>query len=108
MAIIYASAPLAAMSYPASLARTARALYIIEDAQWIDGVSESMLADFITFIPHTTSLVLNHLPPEYRGARLGAEATPTLAETTQHSSSALLVSAGNRGISSLVWTTQSR
>ena len=29
-----------------SLARTAPAVYIIEDAHWIDEVSESMLADF--------------------------------------------------------------
>jgi predicted ATPase len=34
-----------------SLARTAPALFIIEDAHWIDAVSESMIADFLTVIP---------------------------------------------------------
>ena len=42
---------LTALINAASLARTAPALFIIEDAQWIDKVSESMLADFLTVIP---------------------------------------------------------
>ena len=43
-------------------------LYIIEDAHWIDEVSESMIADFITVIPRTPSIVLATYRPEYRGA----------------------------------------
>ena len=35
---------------------------------WIDEVSESMLADFLTVIPQTHSLVLVTYRPEYRGA----------------------------------------
>ena len=40
----------------------------IEDAHWIDEVSESMLADFLTVIPQTPSLVLVTYRPEYEGA----------------------------------------
>jgi predicted ATPase len=37
----------------ASLVREAPALYVIEDAHWIDEVSESLLAEFLTVIPQT-------------------------------------------------------
>ena len=53
---------------PPSLARESPAVYVIEDAHWIDEVSESMLADFLTVIPQTPSLVLVTYRPEYRGA----------------------------------------
>ena len=46
----------------------APAVYVVEDAHWIDEVSESMLADFFTVIPQTPSLVLVTYRPEYRGA----------------------------------------
>ena len=52
----------------ASLARKAPAVYVVEDAHWIDEVSESMLADFLTVIPQTPSLVLITYRPEYDGA----------------------------------------
>ena len=42
-------------------------VYVIEDAHWIDEVSESMLADFFSVIPQTSSLVLVTYRPEYRG-----------------------------------------
>ena len=45
------------------LARTEPALFIIEDAHWIDAVSESMLADFLAVIPRTPSMVLITVPP---------------------------------------------
>ncbi len=51
-----------------SLARTAPALFIIEDAHWIDAASESMVADFLTVIPRTPALVLITYRPEYGGA----------------------------------------
>ncbi len=41
---------LTALVNAASLARTDPALYVIEDAHWIDEVSESMLADFLAVI----------------------------------------------------------
>ncbi|MGO9924758.1 MAG: ATP-binding protein, partial [Mycobacterium sp.] len=59
---------LTALVNTAALARTQPALLIIEDAQWIDAVSESMLADFLTVIPRTASMVLITSRPEYQGA----------------------------------------
>ena len=44
---------LTALINATTLARTRPALYIIEDAHWIDAASESMLADFLTVIPRT-------------------------------------------------------
>ena len=58
---------LTALVNTASLAREAPAVYVIEDAHWIDEVSESMLAEFLTVIPQTPSLVLVTYRPEYRG-----------------------------------------
>ncbi len=63
----------------ASLARTEPALFIIEDAQWIDAVSESMLADFLTVIPHTPSMVLITSRPEYEGALTRVHGAQTIA-----------------------------
>jgi adenylate cyclase len=51
-----------------SLARTQPAVYVIEDAHWIDEVSESMLAGFLTVVPQTRSTVLITYRPEYHGA----------------------------------------
>ncbi|HEY0228856.1 MAG TPA: AAA family ATPase [Mycobacterium sp.] len=52
----------------ASLARSAPAVYVIEDAHWIDRASASMLANMLAVLPHTPSLVLITYRPEYRGA----------------------------------------
>ncbi len=51
-----------------SLARTEPTLFIVEDAHWIDAVSESMLTEFLDVIPDTPSMVLITARPEYRGA----------------------------------------
>ena len=59
---------LTALINTAWLARTEPALFIIEDAHWIDAVSESMLADFVTVVPRTPSIVLITSRPEYEGA----------------------------------------
>ena len=59
---------LTALVNAAALARTDPALYVIEDAHWIDEASESMLADFLAVIPQTRRLVLITYRPEYRGA----------------------------------------
>ena len=58
---------LTALVNAASLARKSPAVYVIEDAHWIDEVSESMIADFLTVIPQTCSLVLVTYRPEYSG-----------------------------------------
>jgi hypothetical protein len=59
---------LTALVNAASLARHASAVYVVEDAHWIDQVSESMLADFVAVVPQTPSLVLLSYRPQYRGA----------------------------------------
>jgi AAA ATPase domain len=59
---------LTALINAAALARHAPAIYVVEDLHWIDGVSESMVADFVAMIAQTRSLVLFSYRPEYRGA----------------------------------------
>ena len=56
-----------------------RRVYVIEDAHWIDEVSESMIADFLTVIPQTPSLVLVTYRPEYRGALAQVPGAQTVA-----------------------------
>jgi class 3 adenylate cyclase len=62
-----------------SLARTEPAVFVIEDAHWIDEVSESMLAEFLTVVPQTPSLVLVTYRPEYRGALTRVTGAQTIA-----------------------------
>ncbi len=83
---------LTALVNAASLARGGPAVYVIEDAHWIDEVSESMLAEFLTIISRTPSLVLITYRPEYRGKLAwvtGAE-TITLARLSDTECSALI------------------
>jgi len=63
----------------ASLARDTPAVFVVEDAHWIDEVSESMLADFLTVIPQTPSLVLVSYRPEYDGALVRAHGAQAIA-----------------------------
>jgi hypothetical protein len=63
----------------ASVAREAPALSVIEDAHWIDEVSESMLAEFLTVIPQTPSVVLATYRPEYERALARAHGAHTIA-----------------------------
>ena len=70
---------LTALVNAASLARDTPAVYVIEDAHWIDEVSESMLADFFTVIPQTPSLVLVTYRPEYQGALAREHGAQTIA-----------------------------
>ena len=70
---------LTALVNAASLARETAAVYVIEDAHWIDEVSESMIADFVTVIPQTPSLVLVTYRPEYRGALAQVPGAQTMA-----------------------------
>ncbi len=84
---------LTALVNAASLARTEPAVFVIEDAHWIDEVSESMLADFLTVIPQTPSLVLVSYRPEYEGALTRVHGTQTIAlEPLGDSETAALVS----------------
>jgi class 3 adenylate cyclase len=70
---------LTALVNAASLARKSPAIYVIEDAHWIDEVSESMIADFFTVIPQTPSLVLATYRPEYEGALARVHGAQTIA-----------------------------
>ena len=70
---------LTAMINAAQLARAQPAVYIIEDAHWIDEVSESMLADFLTVIPQTRSMVLITYRLEYQGALARVAGAQTIA-----------------------------
>jgi hypothetical protein len=70
---------LTALINTTSLARTDPALFIIEDAHWIDAVSESMLADLLTVIPRTPAMALITSRPEYEGALTRAPGAQKIA-----------------------------
>jgi class 3 adenylate cyclase len=70
---------LTALVNATSLARQVPGVYVIEDAHWIDEVSESMLTEFFTVIPQTPSLVLVTYRPEYRGALSRVAGAQTIA-----------------------------
>ena len=70
---------LTALVNAASLARETPAVYVVEDAHWIDAVSESMIADFLTVIPQTPSLVIVTYRPEYEGALARVHGAQTVA-----------------------------
>ena len=70
---------LTALLNAALLAREAPAVYVVEDAHWIDEVSESLLAEVLAVIPQTPSLLLVTYRPEYRGALSRAAGGQTIA-----------------------------
>src|SRR5271156_4880138 len=75
-----------------SLARTEPVLYILEDAHWIDAVSESMLAEFLKVIPQTPAMALITYRPYYHGAlaRVPGAQTVALAQLGDADTSALV------------------
>ncbi|OBI38581.1 AAA family ATPase [Mycobacterium colombiense] len=82
---------LAALVNAASLSRHTSTVYVVEDAHWIDEVSESMLTDFFAEIPQTPSLVLVTYRPEYHGAlsRVTGADVITLAPLSDSETAAL-------------------
>jgi adenylate cyclase len=80
-----------AMLNAAGVARTTPAVFVIEDAHWIDEVSEAMITDFGMVVPQTHSLVLVTYRPEYRGAldRLPSSHRIALAPLDDSQTSAL-------------------
>jgi len=70
---------LTALLNAASLVRETPAVCVVEDVHWIDEVSESMIADFLTVIPQTPSLVLATYRPEYEGALARVHGAQTIA-----------------------------
>ena len=83
---------LAALVNAASLARQSPVVYVVEDAHWIDEVSESMLTDFLVAIPQTPSLALVTYRPEYHGAltRVAGAHTVALAPLSDSETGALV------------------
>src|SRR5262249_34444239 len=83
---------LTALVNAASMGSHTPVVYVVEDAHWIDEVSESMLADFLTVIPQTPSLVLLTYRPEYRGplTQLAGAQTVALARLSDTETGALV------------------
>jgi class 3 adenylate cyclase len=83
---------LTALVNGASVASKTPAVYVVEDTHWIDEVSESMLAEFLTVIPQTPSLVLVTYRPEYEGtlARVHGAQTIALAPLSDSETTALV------------------
>lgn len=83
---------LASLVNTATLSRQSPAVYVIEDAHWIDEVSESMVTDFLPVIPQTPSLVLVTYRPEYHGAlaRVAGARTVTLAPLSDSETATLV------------------
>ena len=83
---------LTALVNAASLARESPAVFVVEDAHWIDEVSESMLADFFAVIAQTPSLVMVTCRPEYQGAlaRVHGGQTIPLAPLSDSETAALV------------------
>lgn len=59
---------LTALVNATSLARPTPALFVVEDAHWVDAISESLLAEFLTVVQRTRTMVLITARPEYTGA----------------------------------------
>ena len=89
---------LTALVNAASLARKTPAVYVVEDAHWIDEVSESMLAEFLTVIPQTPSLVLVTYRPSMTGAltRVHGQQTIALEPLSDPETAALVSSCSGR------------
>ncbi len=63
----------------ASVSGRQPAVYVIEDAHWIDTASEAMLADFMTVAPQTPTLMVITYRPEYRGLLSQVPGAQTIA-----------------------------
>jgi adenylate cyclase len=70
---------LTALIKAAALARSTPRVFVIEDAHWIDPISEALLADFVTVVAQTHTLVVITYRPEYRGPLSGIAASQTVA-----------------------------
>jgi class 3 adenylate cyclase len=83
---------LAALLDAATLSRQSPAVFVVEDAHWIDEASESMLTDFLKVLRQTPSLVLITYRPEYHGAltRVAGAHTVALAPLGDSETAALV------------------
>ena len=82
---------LSALVKSAAVARSSAAVYIVEDVHWIDDASDAMLADFMTVMPQTNSMVLVTHRPEFHGAltRIPGAQSLTLAPLSGSESATL-------------------
>ncbi len=83
---------LAALVKAATLSRESPAVYVIEDAHWIDEISESMLAELAAVIPQTKLLLVMTFRPEYQGtlSRVAGAQTISLAPLRDSEATALV------------------
>jgi adenylate cyclase len=83
---------LTALFNSAQLARTDPALFIVEDAHWIDEVSESMVQDLLSVMPQTPSMMVSTYRPEYQGpvAHISGAQTIALTPLNDSESAALI------------------
>ena len=86
----------------ASLARTTPTVYVIEDAHWIDDVSDSMLADFIAVIPHRRHWVVTTYRPEYHGKLTRLPRSQTIALAPLNDSQTTSLTAELLGVDSSI------
>ncbi|MGA7053801.1 MAG: adenylate/guanylate cyclase domain-containing protein, partial [Mycobacterium sp.] len=70
---------LTALVSTVALAIKTPSVYVIEDAHWIDPISESLLADLLAVVPQTPALVLITYRPEYTGALRNLAGAPTIS-----------------------------
>ncbi|WP_396931591.1 AAA family ATPase [Mycolicibacterium sp.] len=62
----------------ALLARQRPAVFVVEDAHWIDAPSEVILTSLLDVAPQTPTVVLVTYRPEYRGALANAQGAQTI------------------------------
>jgi adenylate cyclase len=88
---------LARLIHSASLARARPAMFIIEDAHWIDEASETLFAEFLSVVAQTRSMVLVTHRPEYRGALSRIPGSATISLAALNHAEGLVLSAGILG-----------
>src|ERR1700758_1512179 len=76
----------------AAVARTSPAIFVIEDAHWIDQISEGMFAEFANAVPLTHVLLFITYRPEYHGPldRLPSSHRISLSSLQDSASTALV------------------
>lgn len=70
---------LTAMISTWAMARRRPTLFVVEDVHWIDPVSESMLADLLTVLPRTSTMVLMTSRPTHEGVLLRGDKAQMMA-----------------------------
>jgi class 3 adenylate cyclase len=83
---------LTALVNAATLARTTPAMFVVEDAHWIDEASESLLAGFLAVVPQTPTMVVVTQRPDYDGplSRIAGGQTIALSPLSDSETTALI------------------